>query len=50
VEDIKEYSRRELNSIPETALTKCFDVWIIRCKCIVSDGAYFEGDKINLDK
>ena len=51
VEDIKENSRRELNSIPETAFKKCFDDWIIRWrKCIVSEGAYFEGDKINLDE
>lgn len=51
VEDIKENSRRELNSIPEAAFQKCFNEWIIRWrKCIVSEGAYFEGDKINLDE
>lgn len=51
IEDIKENSRRELNSIPEAAFKKCFDEWIIRWwKCIVSKGAYSEGDKINLDE
>jgi hypothetical protein len=30
---------------------KCFDDWIIRWrKCMVYEGAYFEGDKINLDE
>jgi hypothetical protein len=43
--------RRKLNSIQETAFKKCFNVWIIRWrKCIVSEEAYFEGDKINLDE
>ena len=51
IENIKENSRRELKSIPENAFKKCFDDWIIRWhKCIISGGAYFEGDKINLDK
>ena len=51
IEDIKENSRRELKSIPVNAFKKCFDGWIIRWhKCIISGGAYFEGDKINLDR
>ena len=42
---------RELKSIPKNAFKKCFDNWIIRWhKCIISGEAYFEGDKINLDK
>ena len=51
IEDIKENSRRELESIPENKFKKCFDGWII-CwhKCIISGGAYFEDDKINLDE
>ena len=51
IQDIKENSRRELKSIPENTLKKCFDEWII-CwhKCIISGGAYFESDKINLDE
>jgi [histone H3]-lysine36 N-dimethyltransferase SETMAR len=41
----------ELNSIPETALKKCLDDWISRWrKCIIFEGTYFEGDKINLDE
>ena len=51
IEDIKENSRRELKSIPENAFKKCFDDWIIRRhKCIISGGAYFEGDKMNLNE
>ena len=51
IEDIKENSRRELKSIQENALKKCFDDWIIRWHtCIISEGAYFESDKINLDE
>ena len=50
IEDIKENSRRELKSIPENAFKKCFDDWIIRWrKCIISERAYFEGNKINLN-
>ena len=51
IEDIKDNSRRELKSILEDAFKKCFDDWIIRWyKYIISGGAYFEGDKINLDE
>ena len=51
IEDIKENSRPEMNSIPENAFKKCIDDWIIRWhKCIVSGAAYFEGDKINWDE
>ena len=51
IEHIKENSRRELESIPENAFKKCFHDWIIRWhKCIISGGAYFEIDKINLDE
>ena len=50
IEDIKENSRRELKSIPKNAFKKRFDDWIIRWhECIISGGAYFEGDRINLD-
>ena len=51
IEDIKENLRRELKSVPEIALEKCFDDWIIRWhEWIILGGAYFEGDKINLVK
>ena len=51
IEDMKENSRQRLRSIPENAFKKRFDAWIIRChKFIISVGAYFEGDKINLDQ
>ena len=51
IEYIKDNLRRELKSIPENTFKKCFDDWIIRWhKCIISGGAYFEGDKINFDE
>ena len=51
IEAIKENSRRKLKLILEKAFKKCFDDWIIRWnKCIISEGAYFESDKINLDE
>lgn len=47
VEIIKQYS---LKTIPKSAYNKCYDEWIIRWrKCIASNGAYVEGDKINSD-
>ena len=50
IED-KENSRRELKSIPENAFKKGYDDWIIRWhKRIISGGAYFQGDEINLDE
>jgi len=50
IQDIKENSLRELKAIPEYAYKKCMDDWIVRWKkCTVSNGAYFEGDKINFD-
>ena len=50
IDDIKENSRRELKSIAENAFKNCFDGSIIRWHtCIISRGAYFEDDKINLD-
>ena len=51
IDDIKENSRRVLKSIPKNAFKKCFDDWVLRWhKCIISKGAYFEGDTINLDE
>ena len=51
VKVIEENSRRELKSIPENAFKKCFHYWHFRWhKCIISGGAYFESDKINLDE
>jgi len=50
IQDIKENSLRELKAIPEYAYKKCMDDWIVRWKkCTASNGAYFEGDKINFD-
>ena len=43
--------KREFAARTEVDSGKCFDDWIIRWhKYIISGGAYFEGDKINLDE
>ncbi|CAK9804005.1 Mariner Mos1 transposase [Anthophora plagiata] len=50
IEAIKQNSQKELKALPFSAFKKCFEDWEKRWRmCIVSDGAYFEGDKINLD-
>lgn len=50
IESVKENSLRELRAIPERAYQKCMEDWVKRWHmCIASDGAYFEGDKINLE-
>ncbi|CAK9799943.1 Mariner Mos1 transposase [Anthophora quadrimaculata] len=49
IEAIKENSQKELKALPSSAFKKCFEEWEKRWRMyIVSDGAYFEGDKINL--
>ncbi len=36
-------------SIPKSDFKRCYDDWLLRLwKCIVTQGEYFEGDKINL--
>ncbi|CAK9818191.1 Mariner Mos1 transposase [Anthophora quadrimaculata] len=50
IEPIKENSKKELKALPSSAFKKCFEEWEKRWRmCIASDGAYFEGDKINLE-
>ena len=51
IEEIKEKSKQELLVITKSAFQKCFDDWK-KCwhKCIVTEGNYFEGDKIVIDK
>lgn len=50
IESVKENSLRELKAIPSRAYEKCMEDWIKRWHmCIASDGAYFEGDKINFE-
>ena len=47
---IKENSQRELKVIPDPEIQGMFR-WRKRCHiCIASVGAYFEGDKINIDE
>ncbi|KYN44215.1 hypothetical protein ALC56_01337 [Trachymyrmex septentrionalis] len=47
IEEIKTASKEELNKITKNNFLKCFEDWKKRWhKCIISDGDYFEGDKI----
>ncbi|KYN36545.1 hypothetical protein ALC56_09090 [Trachymyrmex septentrionalis] len=47
--DIKTASKEELNKITKNNFLKCFEDWKKRWhKCIISDGDYFEGDKIDI--
>ncbi|KAG5341362.1 GVQW3 protein, partial [Acromyrmex heyeri] len=48
IEEIKTASK-ELNKITKNDFLKCFEDWKKRWhKCIISDGDYFEGDKIHI--
>ena len=50
IEAIKTNSQRELKAIPLAAYERCMEEWVRRYhSCIVSNGDYFEGDKINID-
>ncbi|KYN36550.1 hypothetical protein ALC56_09095, partial [Trachymyrmex septentrionalis] len=49
IEEIKTASMEELNKITKNNFLKCFEDWKKRWhKCIISDGDYFEGDKIDI--
>ncbi|KYN35367.1 hypothetical protein ALC56_10292, partial [Trachymyrmex septentrionalis] len=49
IEEIKTASKEELNKITKNNVLKCFEDWKKRWhKCIISDGDYFEGDKIDI--
>ncbi|KAG5344480.1 MOS1T transposase, partial [Acromyrmex charruanus] len=49
IEEIKTASKEELNKITKNDFLKCFENWKKRWhKCIISDGDYFEGDKIHI--
>lgn len=51
VDDIKRNSLSELKAIPKEAFSGAFEEWKKRWHmCIASNGDYFEGNKINLDK
>ncbi|KAG5309963.1 MOS1T transposase, partial [Pseudoatta argentina] len=48
IEEIKTASKK-LNKITKNDFLKCFEDWKKRWhKCIISDGDYFEGDKIHI--
>ena len=51
IDDMKSASLKELKAIPKIEFEKCFEDWK-KCwhKCIISNGDYFEGDKINVDE
>ncbi|KYN38529.1 hypothetical protein ALC56_07106 [Trachymyrmex septentrionalis] len=49
IEEIKTASKEELNKITKNNFLKCFEDWKKRWhKCIISDGDYYEGDKIDI--
>ncbi|KAG5327273.1 GVQW3 protein, partial [Pseudoatta argentina] len=49
IEEIKTASKEELNKITKNDFLNCFGDWKKRWhKCIISDGDYFEGDKIHI--
>ncbi|XP_018050140.1 PREDICTED: uncharacterized protein LOC108688408 [Atta colombica] len=51
IEEIKTTSLEELKAISKSAYQKCFEEWKKRWhKCIISEGDYFEGDKIDSDE
>ena len=51
IKEIKEKSEQELLAIPKSTFQKCFEDWKKRWhKYIMSEGGYFEGDKIVIDK
>ena len=51
IDELKKKSVEELKAIPINAFKKCFEDWKKRWhKCIISEGDYFEGDKIDIDE
>ena len=51
IEEIKAASKEELNKITKNDFLKCSEDWKKRWyKCIISDGDYFEKDKIDIHK
>ena len=47
IKEIKAKSKQELLAIPKSAFQKCFEDWKKRWhKCIICEGGYFDGDKI----
>ena len=47
----KKKLKQKLLAIPKRAFQKCFEDWKKRWhKCIISEGSYFKGDKIVIDK
>ena len=51
IEKIKVKSKQVLLAIPKSMFQKCFADWKKRWhKCVTSEGCYFEGDKIVIDK
>ena len=51
IEEVEEKSKLELLAIPKSAFQKCFGDCKERWhKCIISEGGYFEDDKLIIDK
>ena len=50
-EEIKEKWKHELLMIPKSAFQMSFEDWKIRWhNCVIFEGSYFAGDKIDIDK
>ena len=51
IDEIKSESKNELMAIPKSAFQKCFgDLKKRWHKCIISEGDYFEGNKMDVDE
>ena len=51
IDDIKSAPLKEQKAIPKIEFEKCFEDRKKRWhKCVISNGDYFEGDKINVDE
>ena len=51
IEETKSKSKQELLAIPKRSFQKCFEDWKKRLHMsVTSEGGYFEGDKIVIDK
>ena len=50
IQDVKEKSKHKQLATPKSVFQKCFEGWKKSWHmCIISEGGYFEGDKIFID-
>ncbi|UYV82676.1 hypothetical protein LAZ67_22000520 [Cordylochernes scorpioides] len=51
IEEIEVESKKAMKAIPKTDYQRCFAVWKKRwLKCIATNGDYFEGENLNLER